>query len=196
MLQYQYLSERTYFMSINPMISLVESNHLKKNVPVLTSGDVVRVHQKIVEAGKARIQIFEGLVISVSGSRGMDGSFTVRRIASGVGVERVFPLHSPKIAKIERVKSSRVRRAKIYYIRELTGRKARLKSDTCAAESWEEGLAVEEPVKDEETEGATEPQTEDFETVEQNDATGEETLEEVTDKTESEKPPVEEIEKN
>lgn len=164
-------------MGINPMISLVESKHLKKNVPVLKSGDVVRVHQRIVEAGKARIQIFEGLIISVSGSRGMDGSFTVRRIASGVGVERVYPLHSPKVAKIERVKSSRVRRAKIYYIRELTGRKARLRADSYESESWEEGLAVDEPVKEDELEAAVEPQNEDFETVEENEVVVEESTE-------------------
>lgn len=158
-------------MSINPMIALVESNHIKRKVPVLKPGDVVRVHQRIVEAGKARIQIFEGLVISVSGSRGMDGSFTVRRIASGVGVERVYPLHSPRVAKIERVKSSKVRQAKLYYIRELTGRKARLKADSYEAESWEEGLAVAEPVKAEELEEAEELKNEDFETVEENDQT-------------------------
>ncbi len=151
------------------MISLVESKHLKKNAPVLKPGDVVRVHQRIVEAGKERIQVFEGLIISVSGSKGMDGSFAVRRIASGVGVERIFALHSPKIAKIERVKSSRVRRAKLYYIRELTGRKARLKANSLKSEAWEEGMMLEEPedekADDIENDEADAPKDDDFETV-------------------------------
>lgn len=157
-------------MSKNPMISLVESKHLKKSIPILKPGDVVRVHQRIVEAGKERIQVFEGLVISVAGSRGIDGSFTVRRIASGVGVERVYPLHSPKIAKIERVKSSKVRQAKLYYIRELTGRKARLRADSYEAESWEEAQAKEEPVAKIEQEDVEAPKDQDFETVEETEA--------------------------
>lgn len=161
-------------MGKHPLIALVESKHLKKKVPVLRSGDVVRVHQRIVEAGKERIQVFEGLVISVSGSRGMDGSFTVRRIASGVGVERTFPLHSPKIAKIERVKASKVRKAKLYYIRQLTGRKARLRSDSVKAESWEELVVPSKPAQEDEVNEVVEesgeaeaPQAEDFETIEE-----------------------------
>lgn len=183
-------------MSINPLISLVESKHLKKNVPTLRPGDVVRVHQRIIEAGKERIQVFEGLVISVSGSRGIDGSFTVRRIASGVGVERVYPLHSPKVAKIERVKASKVRQAKLYYIRELTGRKARLKADNYETESWEEGLAVEEPVMEEEVAEATEPTQEDFETVEENKDSEAETAEKTveTDENDTESKATEETE--
>lgn len=174
-------------MSKIPAISLVESKHMKKNVPVLRSGDVVRVHQRIVEAGKERIQIFEGLVISVSGSKGMDASFKVRRIASGVGVERTYPLHSPRIAKIERVKASKVRQAKLYYIRELTGRRARLKTDNIKSEAWEEVLGNTE--KDESSDQVEAPQTEDFEETEAADTQdANEAAEESTDEVVTEQP--------
>lgn len=152
-------------MSIHPAIKLVESKHIKKNVPVLRSGDVIRVHQRIIEAGKERVQVFEGLVISVCGSRGMDASFTVRRIASGVGVERTYSLHSPKIARIERVKASKVRQAKLYYIRKLTGRKARLKSDSVKTETWEEVPGSDEVAVQDEANTIVD---EDFETIEEN----------------------------
>lgn len=163
-------------MSKHPAIELIESKHLKKAVPSLRPGDVVRVHQRIIEAGKERIQVFEGLVISIKGDMGMNGTFKVRRIASGVGVERTYPLHSPKIAKIERVKASKVRRAKLYYIRELTGRKARLKGEQIEGEIWDENTAADEAVTPETVEDIVEseeeveaPQTEDFETVAENE---------------------------
>ncbi len=88
-------------------------------------GDTVKVHTKVVEGDSERIQIFDGVVISRRGS-GISSSFTVRKISYGVGVERVFPLHSPRIDKIEVVKTGKVRRAKIYYLRGLSGKAARL----------------------------------------------------------------------
>ena len=88
-------------------------------------GDTVKVHTKVVEGDSERIQIFDGVVISRRGS-GISASFTVRKISYGVGVERVFPLHSPRIDKIEVVKTGKVRRAKIYYLRGLSGKAARL----------------------------------------------------------------------
>ena len=91
----------------------------------LRSGDTVRVHQKIEEKGKTRIQIFEGLVLARKHATEAGGTFTVRRVASGVGVERIFPLYSPMIDKIEIVKRARVRRAKLYYIRDKVSREAR-----------------------------------------------------------------------
>jgi len=91
----------------------------------LRAGDTVRVHQKIEEKGKFRIQIFEGLVLARKHGREAGGTFTVRRVLSGVGVEKIFPLYSPMIDKIEIVKRSRVRRAKLYYIREKVAREAR-----------------------------------------------------------------------
>ena len=91
----------------------------------IRAGDTVRVHQKIEEKGKYRIQIFEGLVLARKHGREAGGTFTVRRVLSGVGVEKIFPLYSPMIDKIEIVKRSRVRRAKLYYIREKAAREAR-----------------------------------------------------------------------
>jgi len=98
-----------------------------KTVPEIRAGYTVKVHQKIKEGGKERIQIFEGLVIKVNSGTGLDKSFTVRKIASGIGVEKVFPVYSKNIAKIEVVKKAKVRRAKLYYMRERTGKSARLK---------------------------------------------------------------------
>ncbi|OGR62386.1 MAG: 50S ribosomal protein L19 [Elusimicrobia bacterium GWB2_63_22] len=89
------------------------------------TGDTVKVHTKVVEGDSERIQIFDGVVLSRRGS-GISASFTVRKISYGVGVERVFPLHSPRIEKIEVVKTGKVRRAKIYYLRNLSGKAARL----------------------------------------------------------------------
>ena len=96
----------------------------RKNLD-LRPGDTVRVHQKIEEKGKSRIQIFEGLVLARKHGTEAGGTFTVRRVASGVGVEKVFPLYSPMIDKIEVVKRARVRRAKLYFIREKVAREAR-----------------------------------------------------------------------
>jgi large subunit ribosomal protein L19 len=91
----------------------------------IRAGDTVRVHQKIEEKGKTRIQIFEGLILARKHGTEAGGTFTVRRVASGVGVERIFPLYSPMIDKIEVVKRATVRRAKLYYIREKVAREAR-----------------------------------------------------------------------
>ena len=133
---------------MDALIATIEAPHRLKNIPDFRVGDVIKVHQRIREGGKERIQIFEGLVIAKKHGTGMNGTFMVRRIASGVGVERIFPLHSPKIAKIERVRSSHVRRAKLYYIRGLIGKKAKLKGVDAYA-SWEEPAEVEEVVTEE-----------------------------------------------
>lgn len=98
-----------------------------KAMPEIKSGQTVRVHQRIKEGNKERIQPFEGLVIAVKHGKGLNGTFTVRKIASGVGVERVYPLHSPTIEKIEVLKASKVRRAKLYYMRGRSGKSARMK---------------------------------------------------------------------
>nr|WP_318023887.1 50S ribosomal protein L19 [Mycoplasmopsis opalescens] len=111
---------------MNKLIQAVENNQLRKDHPSFRVGDNVKVHVRIREGGKERIQIFEGLVISKKES-GTRETFTVRKISFGVGVERVFPLHSPVIASIEVVRSNKVRRAKLNYIRERSGKSARLK---------------------------------------------------------------------
>ena len=98
-----------------------------KDLPEIRPGYTVRVHQKIKEGDKERIQIFEGLVIARKHGRGINSMITVRKISQGVGIERIFPIHSPTIEKIEVVKKHKVRRAKLYYIREKSAKAARLK---------------------------------------------------------------------
>jgi large subunit ribosomal protein L19 len=129
---------------------------LKKNIPDISSGDRVRVHQKIREGNKERIQVFEGLVIKTQHGNGINGTFTVRRIASGVGVEKLFPLHSPIITKIEKVRSAKVRRAKLYYVRGLIGKAARrLKKEKENLAVWED-IITDEPEVSEKAEGTEE----------------------------------------
>jgi large subunit ribosomal protein L19 len=109
------------------LIRALESEQFKQNVPVFGPGDTVRVHAKVVEGNRERVQIFEGVVIRRR-SGGINENFTVRRIAShGVGVERTFLIHSPRIDKIEVMRTGRVRRAKLYYLRGRTGKAARIK---------------------------------------------------------------------
>lgn len=104
----------------------VEKSYMRDDIPPFSSGDTLRVHVRIREGDKERIQIFQGTVISRRGA-GTGATFTVRKISSGIGVERVFPLHSPNIAKIERLRAGSVRRKKLYYLRDLTGKSARIK---------------------------------------------------------------------
>ena len=102
-------------------VNLVDASYMKDDIPEFKAGDTVRVHVRVREAQKERIQVYEGVVIGRKGG-GASESFTVRKISFGVGVERVFPLHSPIIAKIEVKRYGRVRRAKLYYLRNLKGR--------------------------------------------------------------------------
>ncbi len=106
----------------------VEKPYLKTDVPDFRPGDTVRVHVRVVEGGKERIQIFEGVVLARK-NRGVADTITVRKVSYGVGVERTFPVHSPMVAKIEVVRKGKVRRAKLYYLRNLSGKAARLKED-------------------------------------------------------------------
>jgi large subunit ribosomal protein L19 len=106
-------------------LDAVSAAELKSDIPEFHSGDTVVVHVKVLEGDKERIQAFEGVVINRRGSAS-NATFTVRKISNGVGVERIFPLHSPHIAKIERIREGRVRRAKLYYLRELRGKAARI----------------------------------------------------------------------
>jgi large subunit ribosomal protein L19 len=106
-------------------LDLVASEQLRTDIPDFEPGDDVAVHFRVIEGDKERIQVFRGLVIQKRG-QGINATFTVRKISSGVGVERVFPLHSPRIAKIERTRSGKVRRAKLFYIRGLRGKAARI----------------------------------------------------------------------
>jgi len=112
-------------------IRVVEAGQLKKDREGFVPGDTVRVQVKVVEGEKERIQAFEGVVIRKRGE-GARASFTVRRISYGVGVERTFPLHSPRIERVQVVRRSRVRRSKLYYLRDLAGKAARLKEKRVA----------------------------------------------------------------
>ncbi|MGH9344036.1 MAG: 50S ribosomal protein L19 [Terriglobia bacterium] len=108
------------------LIEKIEQEQMRKDLPAFRAGDAVRVHVKIKEGEKERIQAFEGTVIRIRRG-GVNATFTVRKISFGQGVERIFPLHSPVIDKIDLVRSGRVRRAKLYYLRKLKGRAARIR---------------------------------------------------------------------
>ena len=109
------------------VIDLLKREQEKPQVPILRSGDTVRVHVKVVEGTRERIQVFEGVVIGVQGKVGLSTSFTVRRVAHGVGVERTFLVHAPRIDKIEVLRHGQVRRAKLFYLRDKVGRHARIR---------------------------------------------------------------------
>ncbi len=118
--------EEDTYMSVAPLVRAVEEANLQVDRPELSSGDTVRVHVKVVEGNRERIQVFEGIVIRLRGD-GVRRAFTVRRIAHNVGVERSFLLHSPKLDKVEIVRHNIVRRKNLYYMRGLRGKAARLK---------------------------------------------------------------------
>ena len=107
-------------------LRLISDASLKAEVPALEIGSTVRVHVKIREGERERIQVFEGTLIAMKGS-GISSTFTVRRVSYGVGVERVFPVHSPNVAKVELVRSGKVRRSKLYYLRDRVGKSAKVK---------------------------------------------------------------------
>jgi len=117
---------------------------IKKDLPPIKSGDTIRVHQKIKEGDKERVQVFEGLVLARKHGKEAGATITVRKVISGIGVERIIPLHSPTLQKIEIMKSGKVRRAKLYYLRRLKGKKARLKKKEFA-----EVISEEKPVAEE-----------------------------------------------
>jgi large subunit ribosomal protein L19 len=111
---------------MNATIESLEQRHLRTDLPQFKAGDTVRVHFKVIEGARARIQVFEGIVLKRQGS-GFRETFTVRKQSFGVGVERTFPMHSPKIDKLEVVSIGDVRRAKLYYLRKRVGKKARVR---------------------------------------------------------------------
>src|SRR5437763_12744242 len=110
----------------NKWMALIEETYGKKDIPEFRIGDQIDVHQRILEGQKERVQVFSGTVIARRGD-GLRETFTVRRIVQGAGVERIFPLHSPKIAKIEVKRTGQVRRAKLYYLRDRVGKATRLR---------------------------------------------------------------------
>lgn len=108
------------------LIELVEKDYIRTDIPSFKSGDTIGVYYKVTEGNKERIQLFEGVVIRVSGG-GVSKTFTIRKITAGVGIERIIPINSPKIEKIEVLKVGKVRRSKLYYLRGLSTKKARIK---------------------------------------------------------------------
>ena len=113
-------------MRQNQLIEKITASQLRDDIPEFRAGDTVRVHAKIVEGTRERIQIFQGVVIKRHGA-GISATYTVRKISNGVGVERTFPVHTPRVEKIEVVRYGKVRRAKLYYLRALQGKAARIK---------------------------------------------------------------------
>jgi len=109
------------------LMDTIEKEQLRTDIPNFAVGDTVRVHLKVIEAGRERVQVFEGGVIGRKGT-GIRETFTVRKVTFGTGVERVFPLHSPRIQQIEVVSRGRIRRAKLYYLRGKVGKKARIRT--------------------------------------------------------------------
>ena len=103
---------------------------MKKDLPIFKSGDTISVGYRVIEGERSRIQSFDGVVIKISSGHGMDKTFTVRKISSGIGVERIFPFHSPNIDSIKVVKQGKVRRAKLYYLRDRVGKATRIKERT------------------------------------------------------------------
>lgn len=122
-------------------IDRIESEQLRKDVPAFKPGDTVKVHVRVIEGDKERIQVFEGTVIARSGGANRE-MFTVRKTSYGVGVERIFPVHSPRIDRIDVVMRGAVRRAKLYYLRELSGRAARVQEDTRAKAAAQTGATT------------------------------------------------------
>ena len=113
-------------MRQNALLEKLVADQLRTDIPEFRAGDSVRVHARIVEGSRERVQMFEGVVIKRKGA-GIQATYTVRKISSGVGVERTFPLHSPRVDKIEVTRHGRVRRAKLYYLRALHGKAARIR---------------------------------------------------------------------
>ncbi len=156
------------------VIDLLKREQEKPQVPVLRSGDTVRVHVKVVEGTRERIQVFEGVVIALKGKVGLATSFTVRRIAHGVGVERTFLVHAPRIDRIEVLRHGQVRRAKLFYLREKVGRHARIRErrqpiggSDMTVQRAEPDVPVEAEVEPEELDAAAdEPEVADTESTE------------------------------
>jgi len=173
--------------AISDNIKISPVNIAQRKKLDIRSGDTVRVHQKIQEKGKTRIQIFEGLVLAVKHGKESGGTFTVRKMASGVGVEKIFPIYSPVIDKIEVVKRSKVRRSKLYYIREKVAREIRRKmrnmkmvsiTTDMPAQAGDE--KVEEPKDDEGTSEKMEDEVVENEEVTKTEDTKEEEVKEET----------------
>jgi len=144
-------------MRTNPKV--ITQPQLKSELPDIRPGDTIRIYQKVKEGNKERTQMFEGIVLAKKHGKGISSTITVRKTLSGVGVERIFPLHSPTINKIEIIKRTKVRRAKLYHLRGAKGKKSRLKRKEFSGEVYEEPSKTPEgqPEKTEEKAEKAEP---------------------------------------
>jgi large subunit ribosomal protein L19 len=122
-------------MSSSPLLDIVVAGSLKTNIPQFRVGDTVRVHARIVEGNKERIQMFQGVVIKRTRGNLSNATFTVRKVSHNIGVEKTFPLHSPRVESIELVTRGKVRRAKLFYLRELRGKAAKIKTRALITQS-------------------------------------------------------------
>jgi large subunit ribosomal protein L19 len=129
---------------MHPALVTISNSSLKKNLPQFRAGQTVRIHQRIKEGEKERVQVFEGIIIKMNNGTGINGTITVRKVVDGIGVERVFAIHSPLIAKIEVTKQAKVRRSKLYFLRDRTGKAARLRTTLLEGQVFEPTSAVEE----------------------------------------------------
>ena len=161
------------------IIKSIEHEQLKSKIPSLHVGDTVRVHQRIKEGNRERIQVFEGIIIKKQGG-GVNATFTVRRVAYGVGVEKTFLVHSPMVEKVELVRVGKARRAKLYYLRDRVGKAAKTKEDVTARIENRE-ITVKEELAEEAPEEAPAVETEAPVVQETVDTVKEETVETKTD---------------
>lgn len=164
-----------------------------KKVPVIQPGYTIKVHQKIKEGEKERIQIFEGLVIKINSGYGADKTITVRKNVGGIGVERIFPLYSTNIVKIEVKKKSKVRRAKLYYMRDRSGKSARLKETFVSEKELEDSIEELAEQREDEAQENEEPKTENEAEVE-TETPNKEEAEDKAEETKTEETPKEEAE--
>ncbi len=147
-------------MSKLAVVQRLEKSQLKNDIPDFRVGDTVKVHTRIIEGEKERVQVFMGTVIARCGS-GLSETFSIHRVAYGEGMERVFVLHSPRIAKIEVMKEGRVRRAKLYYLRGTSGKKSKVRGRVTARKAYAtKNAEVEAPVEAEVAPAESEPSTE------------------------------------
>jgi len=146
------------------MVTLLEkfNEEQLKKLPDLRPGDTIKVYQKVKEGDKGKIQIFEGIIIAKKHGKGISSTITVRKVVDGIGVERIFPMHSPSIEKIEIVRRGKVRRSKLYYLRTAKGKKAKLKRKDFAAAIADEPIkeVIEAPIENKVAEEKSEEKTE------------------------------------
>jgi ribosomal protein L19 len=179
------------------ILDAVDAKSLRKDVPQFRAGDELKIHVRVIEGSKSRIQVFQGIVIRRQGD-GVRETFTIRKVSYGVGVERTFPVHTPVIEKIELVKKGDVRRAKLYYLRDLRGKAAKIREKRDGIEGYGDGIlstpepiveAVVEPVVEAVVETVVEAPVEVVEVVEAVEAVVETPAEVAAEETPAEKTP-------